>query len=267
MSEKSFFENLRDKAADSAVDFALNAFWVAVWGAVVTGLLALWAMRIDIPATWVYALGGAFTAFVVVALATGGLVWYRRGRVVAVKPARKGYLNFKVEALRAMTANNKHIGEIGDETARIGKMMGAGARKIEKINANGRDVDERAYKLARKTAAKLLKRVRKMELHIERFSVDTDAWISNFTSWFRWAEKENLLDKLAGMKPALTSLLTNVRTAKPNTKGFRDSADGIRSMSDDMDFAAGRLVGALDIVLEKMSAAEKFCEDTIGKLP
>jgi uncharacterized membrane protein YhiD involved in acid resistance len=135
------FQATRQRIFDSAIEFALDAFWFALWSIVATAIATVWGLRTGAPLWLVAGLAGAFVAFLVVVIATASIVAIRhRKNKVHPKVGRKGFMDYKIQAIRALSRLNRALGGLTDQMARIERQAEIDSRRLNKaVGSDERD--------------------------------------------------------------------------------------------------------------------------------
>lgn len=255
------FSKAKAVVAQSALDFALNAFWVAVVGAAFTVSAVVWA-QLSARQELLSAFLGAFAAFAVMLLATAAIARVQQRPRAVQKQGRKGLLNYIYDRDRATAAVMKSMTTLAAETAAIGRLTQRGAVGASAINRRGGPKQtQRAYKHAGKVARAIAKRTAVMRIHATRYAENSALFMESVNSWLDWmAAHEASLDDETGFVAVVVGLGEAVAGAKPSTVGFRDAVERNRLLSDQMDVSGEGLVSVLDTIIQTMSDTEAFCE-------
>jgi hypothetical protein len=261
-----FTERLRE----SGIDFALNAFWVAVWGAVVLVAIAAYGVWQGIPDNYIWLLIGALLALVFVIAITWALVWVKRKKSTTAAPpqGRKGLLNHVIDTKRAMARVNASLPQIARETVKIGKITVQETAKLEAIKRRGgAQVEERAYAQSGRAVRRLLKRTEAMLVHAGLFSSNVDQLDMSLSAWISWLHDRNQpIEGAQEFKQALDSLAAASRSAMPHTVSFRDSVEQNRALNDHFDVLGERLTAVLNTVITSMERTIDLCGRAADKL-
>jgi len=255
------FSKARAALARSALDFALNAFWVAVVGVAVTIPAVLWA-QLAARQGLLYAFLGASGAFATMLLVTAAIARLQRRSTAVRRQGRKGLLNHIYDRDRATAALISSMATITAETAAIGRLTQRGALEADGINRRGgQKQTQRAYKHAGKVAGAIAKRTAVMRIHATRYADNSDLFMESVISWLDWmAAHDTTLDDEKGFIAVVAALGAAVAGAKLGTLGFRQAVERNRLLSDQMDVAGEGLVSVLDTILQTMSDTEAFCD-------
>ena len=104
------WQTFKSRLSESAISVALDAFWFAVWGAVLTAATAIILFIRGASLPVLTGLMGAAIAFGVVLLATAIIVIRRRVRSGGgVVTGTKGFMDYKIQGSRAANKMAAHI--------------------------------------------------------------------------------------------------------------------------------------------------------------
>lgn len=254
--------NWRERVTDSAIDFALNAFWVAFYGAVVTGVIAAYGWWNGwwqgISERWLWAVIASLLTFIFVLLTTAAMVAVTRHSQRRIRPVgRKGLIDFVHDRDRAMSEMNRHLTRLAKETVLIGKIANKYAPRIQRAaTLNWRWLQ---IMLVKQFAAGLNRRAIHMGVHGPMLAASVDAFINNTQQWLAWMRNHAQPVSDQGFFDSLHKLKNSSEVALPNLKGFRDSTERQRLLGADLDIAGGRVVAAMDQVIVATERLMEFC--------
>lgn len=258
-------QSFRQRLVDSAIEVALEAFWVAVWGAVLTGGGILYVSIAGAPFYWLTALGGGCIAFAVVVVATGTLVLFRRGgHGVPLRVGRKGFMDYKIQSLRALNRLAGELVGITSEMTRIGGQVDSDTKRVHKAQRGWRGSDERAYGATLRAARRIEKRAAVMRIHSDKFAEDARLFTEGAEKWFDWVLTAVTTDaerrEISQVATLLEGLHGSVCGTLSSMEVLRQSVEGPRNMSEQLDIACGALLEAVNIVIDSTRSIKVFCE-------
>lgn len=266
---RAMFKGIRKKLAESAVEAALNAFWIAVYGVLVTAAGVVWMAFRNLDSKWLFAFAGALASFTIVVLVTWALVWIRRRRNVAEpQKGRKGMLNYIIDRDRSIAAMSVSIDAINKEITRLGNELTVLNSKVVAIQLRGGPrAQELIYAHTETASRRITKRVAVLEIHTTRLRDDVNLLSISMSGWLDWAARKNIeiegkeqfLKTLATLKSTMTSAAASATTAKGNLANMRE-------LSDDLDRVGERLMAVLDVYLDSMKQTIQVCDDSIRRL-
>lgn len=248
----------RSKMADSAVDFALNAFWVAVWGAVVTAAVLVVGVVTGLPVNWLWALSASLITFAFLLAVTWVLPRVSAKQGQPKKSGRRGLLDFINARDRAAVEINKNVGMITTHTTRIGDKAGKHGLRMDSAKRVGWRwlINHRV----RAAARDLRREGVRMGIYAERLEQSTSLFIENTTNWLQWMRDDGTPVERDQIVPVLTSFRNAVVGALPNIRTFRATSDHNRRLSADLDLAGEAIVVSLDQVIASLEKTAAFCD-------
>lgn len=259
---------LRARISDSAIDFALNAFWVAAVSAAATALVMIWAILKDADQRWIYAGLGAFEAFIFVIAVTAGVVLMRR-RVAAKIPkvGRKGLLDFQRDGTKAIGLVTAALVVITKHVAEIAPLLDASTQRISRIDARGGPhLLDRRHAEAAATAVKLEKIAQNMELQISSYTNNVDTFIQSNRAWLEWAAKSGRTSGLRPMSPSLRALAQSLEASISKAEAYVVAVENSREISAELDVVGEHIVTIHNAMVAKMKETHAFCLSAVAQL-
>lgn len=255
-------QDIRSRISESGIDFALNAFWVSVTGAIVTAAFYAVALWRGLPVQWLWAIVASFLTFVFVIVSTVSIVRIARSR--KVRPiGRRGLLDFVRDRDRGIALINQNVGVLSNYTVRIGVKAARHGRLFE--SAKRRGWTWLADLRARNAARDLEREGLRMGIYAQRFSDSVDMFTVNTKNWLDWMQQDGSPVQQDTFVPIIESFRKAVAGALPNIKGFRTASDKNRRLSAELDVGSGRIVSALDQVIDGMQRTIDFCNTILGE--
>jgi hypothetical protein len=265
------WESFKQRVSDSAIDFALSAFWVAVWGAIVATLAAvILFFRGASPYMLVALVSSAVTLALVVAV-TGAVVAIRSRssrQAASSRSGRKGYLDYKIQGQRALGAMSSSVQAATRVMEAVGTEATSGARRTRLAQSlKFGNADELAYRQVARTGRRLERRASAMKLHADKYATDVALFIEGFGKWTEWviqqAPDQNQRAQLATM---LEGMRVSAEGQIPHMQSFMAVVEDSRQSSEVMDLAGGSLVDAITILIKSTRDVVDFCADRAAKL-
>lgn len=239
--------SFRDRVAATGVDFALQAFWVAVAGAGVSGALVVLAFWRGLPVQWLFAFAALLFAYSTVILLTGGLVVLRARRSGRVKRVgKKGFANYRVDLFAAITAHSIILVRITKETSRITAIMEESSKRVDALGKQHTNPDKHGLHEAHRAARKIGKRVEVLDSLVASYEANNDLMREALVGL---ASGESLDWRAKGVATAMKDALIS---AIPVSEKQITTIEGIRNVSDSMDLVAGDWASVARRHLESM---------------
>lgn len=263
------WQTIKERIAESAIDFALNAFWVAVCGLILTAAAGIIARVRGAPA-WVFvaAMSAACTLLAVVLITSAVVALKHRSlrHSGAVGVGQKGFLDYKIQASRAVNRLSGNLGTMTAEMERVGRETSADAARL--VRAQQRGGDERGYRAMTKAAHHLLKRAAKMKLHAIKYAKDVDLMIEGTTKWMEWLLETGTADprELQQFASALRGFKSSMNFSLAAMQEFRAIVDQNRRISERFDVAGAAMSEAVSIVIDATRKASDFSTAQIQRL-
>ncbi len=264
------FSRFLKKLTDAAIVAALQTLLVALGGAVVTAIVAVWSYMRGTPVRWTDRAVGAFVAFVAFFLATAIVVFVRSRRLKIMEHLRdaqfssgeKGFLDFLMDRQKAEKELVKIVGSIIQETERIGKKVREHTRKVETIAKYPEPKRiVKSHRLASATAKDFRKCSRKLEKLLSLFDKTTELLGESHIGYMKWftlsTEEEKL--QLVIFHNAIKELLNTVRETLKSQEGWRDKVRGLTGISQELNAAAARLAATIDSIIDVQKKNEQWC--------
>ena len=262
-------ESWRQRFVTSGVEFALQAFWVAVWGAVAVLLAGIWAFLGGVSTRWIFAAGGAFVAFLVVIIVTASLVLLRRRTKQPARVGRRGLFDSVrgvresgkrlVEDLNVITQQMNNITNIASKTSERFAYFKAQA-------AAGKDPTDDIHKAATKAAKKLIKYGSVMRLRSNALKANVEFLMQCLDEWLTWALKEKQTEQLAMLSASLQQLLASTNSALPGMISFRDGTDSIRWIDSQFDIAGEDMAESMNVAINVLSSARDLWDKSLQRI-
>lgn len=265
------WESVKRRVTESAVEFALNAFWIAVWGVVATGVTAGVLFLKGASSYLLIALAAIASTLVVVLGVTAAVAFVQRqARRVSVPPraGRKGFLDYKIQGQRALARMTASLTAMTEQTERIGRELTADARRMERAQRARRNADERGYRAMKRAAAHVDRRAALMRLHATNYASDVRLFIEGTGKWIDWVAINDMRDRnqLAQFAAILQTFQQTLDESVVSLEAFRQSIEESRSASEEMDIAGGALSDAVTMVITASREASGFCVDRVPQL-
>lgn len=265
------WQDFKQRISESAIDFALNAFWVVVWGVILTAIAAVYLLFKGASPYLLVGLASAALALIFVLMITASVVFLQRRARKATEPARvgrKGFLDYRMQGQRALASMNRSQEAINRQMNRIGRQTIADARRVQRAQRGFGNTDERAYRALRRAASHLRKRATAMKLHATKYAADVSLFTEGFGKWMEWAVTKGNTDRnqFAQLADALQSFQETMDANIPHLEALRATMDGARESSEEMDVAGASLDEAVATIIESTKAASAFCAAQLPQL-
>lgn len=266
------------RIADSAIDTALQYFWVGVAGIVITATAAIGLYVRSGEAAWLYPwlkYAVAYTAgLLTLILIILCLASIKKRRLKALERARnarfdsreKGYLDHIINQKRGFKDFNATLYKMSSEIAMIGKTT---SRGTVKINLARRLLREKAaylvFRISNNMARKLSKHARQLEGQLSSLQEITDLLVESTEGYLTWFTPDNEEQKatLLNDRKSLVTLLEVTGGSLVSMKAFRDSQVAIRGISQGLNTAVNRMVGVTEGIITFMRRAETHWQKMI----
>lgn len=250
----------RSRLARTAVDAALEAFWVGLWGGVLTVVGLAFGIIHGIKKQWIFFGIALIAAFVFTVTLTAVMVWFKGRTKPKPSPGRKGLLDWIKDADLANMEINREATAFTKETNRIGRLARQAKRDMDRITTRGGPkVVIDAHRSQEVYAARIIKRAQVMSLWVTSYAAHTDLIVTSLGNRLEWAIKNRSTGHLARVKADAATLAPALDQAIDGVVVFRGGMESIRQMSAAMDAAGAVLVGALDLFINKTQALKDFC--------
>lgn len=226
-----------------------------------TGVGILYTSVAGAPFYWLTAMSGATIAFAVVVVATGTLVALHRSRGQhAPRVGRKGFMDYKIQAMRALDRLPAELAEMTREMNLITTQVSADTKRLTKALGS----DERAYRAGLRAARRIDKRATIMRIHAGKFAEDVQLFTEGSEKWFNWMLEAPAAGAGRGEVSQVATLLDGMHTTVCETlstmRAFAESVEGSRAFSEQMDIACGALLEAVNIFVNSTNSIKVFCE-------
>ncbi len=254
----ALLQTVRQRVAESALDFALNAVWTALFGlcGAIAVLLLRWAGQLTLPAATYHAVIGAAIALAFVVVSTAWVVVYRRRRpgVIERMQGRPGLLDFVADGHAAMFELAGDLRNLHTDVLAIGDVLRRGTKAAQRVNASPMSSKHAviARDNARRVARGITGRCAKMALHASRYAKNVDVFLAGIGGWVQWARAEGQLSAVSALRNPLEQLLESTSGQVESLRSFRETVEGSRKLSADLDSACQGLIGILEGIEEKM---------------
>jgi hypothetical protein len=255
--------------ATAAVETALEAFWVAAGGAVITSLAAVVIFLQGSPG-WAAFFAGAFAAFLIVLMATSSIVLLKKQS--QGQPARQGKRGFLDSARDARRAQARILGNLNILTFQlneVGSLASKGSQRINRLVSraeSGSDVTEAAHSEAASTAKALMRHASVMKLRSLAIRKDLDLLVQCIDEQVSRAVSSNNKNWASQLVVELSTLIVGIDGGLPGITAFRDSTEKLRWVSSDLDLAGEDLAEPMNLVAGKLSQTRESCEGSLQTL-
>jgi hypothetical protein len=265
-----WLQRAKSKLAESAIDFALYAFWVGLYGVIVTSATAIYAFMHGISFYWIIGLASAAATFLLVLLLTASIVFLRK-RASGMKPAptgKKGLWDYKIQGQRSLLRMNKSMVAMTVQMGKITRLLQRGLRKMKWAQKGWGNPDERSYRAIQNTAQRLQVRASVLRLHAEKYNADVELFMEGFGKWADWVVERG--DATSTQRSELAVLLKGFRESIDSTIPSMDSyciaIEGSRESSESMDIVGGSLIEIVLGVIGSQKSASLFCGSLLERL-
>jgi membrane protein implicated in regulation of membrane protease activity len=241
------WESFKQRVSDSAVEFALSAFWVAVWGALVSVVIGLYLFAKGASPYLLVALASTAMTFLLVLITTAAIVFLQRRGKHGSSPARvgrKGFLDYKIQGQRALTAMTGSLNAITRLMKAVGKDALSGAKRTARAQKGRGNTDERAYRVMNRTAHRLDKRASAMKLHSANYALNVAAFVEGFGKWSDWVIESGSTstEQRRQVADLLDSFGKTAAAQIPSLEQFCASVEQGRAAGEHMDLAGQSLI-------------------------